>query len=311
MRVAPREESDDPREGTVITSRRGAVVVLDRARVEHRCRADRRLPPILAGDRVRWTGTAGEAGLVIEILPRRSVIARRRSDGGTRSIAANVDRVLLVVASSPPYSPPLIDRCLVVAESLSLTASLVLNKLDLLDGKERARIRGELGAYTEIGYETHWVSARTGEGIMRLRNALDRQSSVLIGQSGVGKSSLANLLAPGANARVQELSRRGRAGRHTTTATTAHPLGDEGWLLDSPGVREFAMWSVPAMALAHGFIEFRPYLGRCRFRDCHHDQEPGCAISEAGRTGGITRARLESYRSLVRAAPGPPGPRPI
>lgn len=239
----------------------------------------------------------GSAWAIAEILPRRSRLARRAPGGGfgERVVVANVDQIVVVFAAAQPEPHPrMLDRFLVIAEANDVPARIVLNKMDLAPGDVRSRFAD----YPRAGYPLHETSVTECTGLDALRDALHGRVSALTGPSGVGKSSLLNAMYPGFNLRVGEISRSVQKGRHTTVGAEMHPLPDGGYVVDTPGLREVGVWNVPPEALDGYFPEFRPYLGRCRFRDCRHRAEPECAVRDAVESGDVSGARYESYLRL-------------
>ncbi|MBL8996446.1 MAG: ribosome small subunit-dependent GTPase A [Gemmatimonadales bacterium] len=238
---------------------------------------------------------------ITEIAPRGGVLARREPGGrrGERILAANVDQVLVVFAvAKPDPHPRMIDRFLVVCEANDLHAHLVINKVDLADSS--APIDALVAPYLAAGYPVHRTSAKRGDGLETLRAELHGRVTAVTGPSGAGKSSLLNALHPELDLRTQEISASVNKGRHTTVGAKLIPLpdGDEGYLVDTPGLREVGMWGLPSGSLDQCFPEFRPYLGECRFQDCQHDREPGCAVRGAVDTGLVDAGRHESYLKL-------------
>lgn len=257
-------------------------------------------PPKLAvGDEVRLELDAqADAWAIVDILPRRSRLARRAPGGahGERVVAANVDQVLTVfAAANPEPHPRMLDRFLVIAEANEIAARIVVNKVELVgEGTARARFVD----YERAGYPVHFTSVRQRIGLDALHAALAGRSTALMGPSGVGKSSLMNALFPGLDLRTQEISESVNKGRHTTVGAFLHPLAAGGNVVDTPGLREVGMWGLPPEHLDACFPEFRPMLESCRFADCTHDVEPGCAVREAVERGEVSRERYESYRKL-------------
>ena len=254
---------------------------------------------LAVGDEVELERDArGGAWAIGEILPRRSQLTRREPGGGRgeRVLAANIDQVVVVFAAAEPEPHVrMLDRFLVIAAANELTARIVINKVELV-GEAVARQR--FGDYERAGYPVHLTSVKRSLGLAPLGDALAGQVSVLTGPSGVGKSSLLNAIYPGLNLRVGEISRSVMKGRHTTVGAEMHPLPDGGFVLDTPGLREVGVWSLPPDALDHCFLEFRSLLGECRFVDCTHRVEPGCAVRAAVDAGAISAARYESYARL-------------
>jgi ribosome biogenesis GTPase len=256
---------------------------------------------VVCGDEVLWEPRENDADVVVtERLPRRCALTRTDSVGRTETLAANLSRLAVVLAPQPAPDFFIVDRYLAAAELMGIGAVLVLNKADLLDDNGAPALRDALQVFSHIGYPVLECSAATGAGMAALQAQLRDHTTLFAGQSGAGKSSLANRLLPGLNAATAELSRGTDEGRHTTTVSTLHHLPGGGDLIDSPGVRDYA----PAIELlgqpAHGFHEFEPLIGQCRFHDCRHLREPGCAVRAAVDSGQISARRYESYRRLVR-----------
>ena len=254
------------------------------------------------GDRVLLErDDAGGASAIAEILPRRSRLARRAPGGGhgERVVAANVDQVVVVfAAANPEPHPRMLDRFLVIAEANQLAARIVINKVELVGGAEEARKRWL--AYERAGYVVHYTSVKRREGLEALHHALAGQVSVLTGPSGVGKSSLLNTMFPGLDLRVGEISESVNKGRHTTVGGYLHPLpgADGGYVADTPGLREVGMWALSPTELDQCFPELRPFLDQCKFADCRHEVEPGCAVRAAVESGAVSRRRYESFLKL-------------
>jgi len=244
----------------------------------------------VCGDRVD-IATAGGEIVVTRIHPRRGVLWRHDERRGRRPVAANLDTMAIVVTPEPPVAPDQIDRYLAIAELLELRPLLVANKCDI----------GPVATdeFAALGYEVHAVSAHTGAGLERLAAALRGRNAILSGLSGVGKSALITALIPDYEARSSALSAASGEGRHTTTTARLYPLPHGGHLIDSPGVRDIRLWPMPPSELARGFRELRPWLGRCRFRDCRHDREPDCALRSAVARGDVSDRRYRSFMALA------------
>lgn len=250
------------------------------------------------GDRVRVETLPDGGGRIVEILPRRSKLARRTPTGEREQvIAANMDQLAAVFSVARP-EPDLrmLDRLLVLAELNALDAFVVVNKTDLAEELDR------FAPHREAGYALLPTSALEERGLEALRERLRGRSTVLAGPSGAGKSSLLNALVPGLRRRVGEVSRRKGRGRHTTVNATLLPLPEGGYAADTPGLQYVSLWKMDPADLAHGFPELRPLLGSCRFNDCRHVEEPGCAVRRALESGDVARSRYESYRSLLEEA---------
>lgn len=251
---------------------------------------------IVCGDRVRYEDMPGaDSVLATAIEPRHNTLARA-GDRGEEILAANLTQVIVVCAPTPEPDFLLIDRYLCAAELMDCKAVLAWNKSDIAPATNAA-----LTEYRRIGYSTIEVSTRTAASLAPLRDALEGQVSALVGQSGVGKSSLVNALVPDGRAVIGELSAALESGTHTTTAVLMYPIGRDGKLLDTPGVRDF----VPALKrdrdVALGFPELHALADGCRFADCSHAHEPGCAVKAALEEGRVDRRRYDSYRRLRNA----------
>ena len=274
--------------------------------------AAERVPKLAVGDQVRLEPDARDLGAwaIAEIAPRRSKLARRSPGGGwgERVVAANVDQVVVVFAAARPEPHPrMLDRFLVVAEANGLAGRNVVNKVELLgDGDPaagEAAVRARFADYERAGYPLHTTSVPAGHGLDTLERALAGRTSALTGPSGVGKSSLMNAMYPGLDLRVGEISESVNKGRHTTVGALLHPLPavhglPEGYVVDTPGLREIGLWGLPVESLDECFPEFRPYIPECRFADCAHLAEPECAVREAVAAGGVSAARYDSYVKL-------------
>lgn len=254
--------------------------------------------PVTVGDRVEVEELDDGSCRIVGVEPRHSALIRRavarRSD---QVMAANVDQVAAVVSAARP-DPDLLmlDRLLAVAEFDELDAFVVLNKVDLREAE------ADVGAYEAMGYDVLPTSVAEHTGIEALRDRLAGRITVLAGASGVGKSSLLNALDPGLDLRVGDVGERSGRGRHTTTSARLIPLDDDTYIADTPGIQNFVPAGLEAATLGHAFREFRPWLDTCKFADCKHREEPGCAILQAVEAGDILRRRHESYLALLEAA---------
>ncbi|MEE3157484.1 MAG: small ribosomal subunit biogenesis GTPase RsgA [Pseudomonadota bacterium] len=265
-----------------------------------RCYRRANLPSLVTGDQVVWRADNQQGGVIVAQQPRQTELCRPDQRGQLKPVAANVDRLIIVFAPLPTPYTNLIDRYLVAAEQAGLEPLLVMNKSDLLhDSAEAPELLQWLQDYSRLGYRTLLLSAGEGNGLDQLRGELQGHTSVFVGQSGVGKSSLINALLPGQDLRVGALSESTGKGTHTTTTARLFHFPDGGDLIDSPGIREFGLTHISHDELLEGFIEFRPLLGLCRFRDCQHLHEPGCALLQAVDSGEISTVRMASYRHIL------------
>jgi ribosome biogenesis GTPase len=310
--------SDDARRGVVLSGSGGSwrVRVDDASLVEATLRG--RLKREGSGDSTRREGDAdrlklavgddvliepdarGGAWAICEILPRRSRLARRAPGGayGERIVAANVDQVVVVFAAAKPEPHVrMLDRFLVIAEANELAAQIIVNKVDLVPAQQAQE---RFAAYSRAGYPVHFTSTKRGDGLESVRAMLNGRVSVLTGPSGVGKSSLLNALFPGLALRVGDISASVNKGRHTTVGATMIPLPDErgGYVVDTPGLREVGMWALTAEHLDRCFPELRQFAASCRFTDCTHVVEPGCAVKDAVKRGDVNADRFASYIKL-------------
>lgn len=263
----------------------------------------RNMPKVVVGDRVELDEEVEEGLLAIAgVRERTSLLARRVPEGrGTRPVAANIDQVLVVSATRDPAPiPQLIDRLLVVAEANGIPAGVILNKADLDPGTALA------AGLRRAGYPVYQTSVKSGVGLEELKVALKDKESVVTGPSGAGKSSLLNALEPGLTLRTGEISARLRRGTHTTVSAVMVPLAEGGFLVDTPGFSEVGLWGLEPRELAHCFPEFRARVDSCRYADCSHTHEPGCAVTAAVEASEIAASRHESYRMLLAELQGAP-----
>jgi ribosome biogenesis GTPase len=299
--------------GTVLRSRSGFHTVTTESgtyecQLRGRLKRDRQSEDLVVpGDLVTVTPLGGgngvRQGVIEEVAPRRSRFSRRQP--GNRGswkedlLVANLDQLVVVFACADPVPHVrMIDRYLVIAEHNEIDGVVVANKVDLC-GLDAARATFEL--YERIGYQVVYASARTGEGVDALRERLAGRTSLLSGPSGVGKSTLLNAVQPNLRLATAAVSETLHKGRHTTTVAELLPLDGPmgGHVVDSPGLRQIGLWEIPAEEIAWCYPDLRPYLGGCRFADCSHGPEPGCAITAAAAAGTISAARLDSYQRLV------------
>jgi ribosome biogenesis GTPase len=287
-------------EGRVITRYGPTVDVEDNEGRVYRCLLRQNLPSLVCGDRVVWQAGADQSGVVVALMPRESLLVRPDSKQQPKPVAANINQILVVAAPLPALDLDLINRYLVAAELTDIPPAIVINKVDLLDDTARERLEQRLAVYERIGYPLLYASTKKSHGLDALREQLRHKTSIFVGQSGVGKSSIIQALLPEREIRVGALSEGSGLGRHTTTATVLYHFPDGGELIDSPGVRDFGLGHVDALQIAQGFVDFHPFLGQCRFNDCSHSVEPGCALQAAVERGELDRERFESYHRIIK-----------
>jgi ribosome biogenesis GTPase len=253
---------------------------------------------VAVGDTVFLKATSADQAVIEKIGDRRTLLYRS-DQFKSKLLAANLTRLFVIVATEPGYSDDLVSRALVAAEAAGIDAHIVLNKADLADLLPKTRER--LSLYASLGYPLHEVSAKSEPDAMCgvLTPLLQGHSSILIGQSGMGKSSIINLLVPGADIATREISEVLDSGKHTTTFTRRYSIDENTSIIDSPGFQEFGLYHLSEGMLERAFREFSPHLGQCKFYNCHHLQEPGCAILEAMEKGSVAPMRHDLYRQLV------------
>ena len=255
------------------------------------------------GDKVLWRkGKESQhsiSGVIEAVHERNSVLSRPDVYDGVKPIAANISQILIVSSVLPAFNPDIIDRYLVAAEQTGITPVILMNKIDLLDDSNRAIIEKQLSIYRDIGYHVTYVSNETGAGIAELKKQLSQHTSVFVGQSGVGKSTLTNTLMPDLGVVTKVVSENSGLGQHTTTVARLYHFEDGGDLIDSPGIREFGLWHLSPEQVSNGFTEFNDYLGTCKFRDCKHQTDPGCALVAAKDAGQIHPERLASFQRIL------------
>jgi ribosome biogenesis GTPase len=247
---------------------------------------------VAAGDRVLFRPEGDDDGIIERVEPRRGVLSRT-SRGRQHIIVTNVDQMLIVAsAAQPDLKPHLIDRFLVTAEQVGIRPIICINKIDLID---LAPLQPIVGVYSQMGYDVLQISATTGFNLDQLERRLQGQETVVSGQSGVGKSSLLNAIDPKIDLRTATVSKETEKGRHTTTTATLLPLSFGGYVVDTPGIRQFQLWDVIAEEVAGLFRDLRPYVDHCRFPNCTHTHETECAVKDAVADGRLDVRRYDSY----------------
>lgn len=283
-------------EGLVIKRYSRLALIEENSGARRRCAIRPDIESLVAGDRVIWQPEGEDSGVVLSVSPRQSVLSRPDFRGVLKPVAANITQVMIVVAPVPEISWSLLDSYLIMTESLQLHTCVVLNKTDLpceLIKEQLQRI------YQPLGYPILYVSRENNAQQTELINTLNGHTSVFVGQSGVGKSSMIARILPKQNDILTgDVSEHSNLGRHTTSNSCLYHLSGGGHLIDSPGVREFGLSDMPIRNIAEGFREFRTYITECQFRNCNHQNAPGCAVIKALHQGKISRERYDSYVKL-------------
>lgn len=274
---------------------RGTLKRKNRSETGRRLYAD----PVAVGDWVIFTQLDMEEGVIEDILPRQTKFSRQyagKHGDIEQVIVANAHQIVAVVATlMPPLNFRTLDRFLILAEAGDMEAVICLNKMDLVDETQRAELATIFAVYEKLGYRVLWTSIHVPESLDALREALKAKFSVIVGASGVGKSSLLNALQPSLGLRTGEVGIRTQKGRHTTTLVEYFPLDSGGEVADTPGIREVGLWGVDTENLEYYFPEMHPYLGACKYNDCAHVAEPECAVQDAVEAGDIHPERYRSY----------------
>ncbi len=284
--------------GTVVASY-GSQVDVESAvdEIIYRCHVRANLD-IVTGDRVGWRPES-ELGIIETREHRTSELQRPDIYGKLRTVAANVTQMVVTIAPTPEPAIGLIDRYLVAAKLHNLKVIILINKTDLLNEKNQSLIHDIEDRYSTLDYPVLKISTKQAQQKGRLEDYLNSETSIFVGQSGVGKSSLIQLLIPSTNIKVGELSEAEQKGRHTTTQATLYHLQSQGKLIDSPGIREFGLWHASADEVLNGFKEIAYFSQFCKFRNCSHTNEPNCAVREALGAGKIHSERFASFQAII------------
>lgn len=262
------------------------------------CDIRQNLGTLVCGDQVQWQLVTQEQGVIVAVLPRSSLLSRINKAGTVKPLAANVNQVIITLAVKPALSTYLLDSYLVACEALGLNALILLNKCDLLENE--SELDATLEPYIDMGYDCIKLSAKDPGSLKPLKQHLIDHASVFVGQSGVGKSTLINQVIPSAEIETRAISEQTELGTHSTTTSRLYHLEQGGDLIDSPGVREFGLSHMSQDKILECFIDFKPYLGTCKFRNCSHDNEPHCALLEAVKAGTIAKHRLAHYHKIMQ-----------
>jgi ribosome biogenesis GTPase len=267
--------------------------------------------PVAVGDRVEFTIQTASAneneekiGLITAILERKNYIIRRSINLSKQShiIAANIDQAVLVVTLSfPVTTTTFIDRYLASAEAYRIPVLIVFNKTDRYDNKQNETLKELIALYKNIGYKCLTTSAKTLQGLDKLEEALKNKTNVVNGHSGVGKSTLINILQPGLNLKTMEISDSHKTGKHTTTFSELYKLDFSGYIIDTPGIKAFGMLEMEPWEISHYFVEIFKVSEKCQYNNCSHTHEPGCVVKIAVENGEIAKSRFISYLGLLEA----------
>jgi len=297
------ETDADTHNGTVITHHGKELIVRNEQGEAINCQLRQNLGTIVCGDHVVFqyleNSSEPKTAVVIACGERDNLLQKTGFGGKAKAVAANIDQVIVVCSLVPRPNSYLIDRYLVATENLPARPVIVINKIDLLD-EENEHVVNDINAiYDTIGYRVVETSAIRNTGLDELQAMLAESTSILVGLSGVGKSSLVKDLLPDIDIRIGEISEASMEGKHTTTVSTLYALPTGGYLIDSPGVRDFSPANLDKEQILNGFIELRPYRGKCKFANCSHINEPGCAITEALEKGEINSQRVNSFKKML------------
>lgn len=286
-------------EGLLIAHFGASAEVEDSSGTIFHCHLKKNQDPVITGDYVYWRLEADNAGVVVGHKPRKSLLSRPENQKKTKLIAANIDAMIIVSAPPPILSEYLIDRYLIAAENLKITPVILLNKNDLLDQSNYDDVTNRLNIYKNIGYQVIYSNIFSPDGLKQINDFLHNKTCVLVGTSGVGKSSIISRFVPEEAIKIGDTSEAG-LGKHTTTVTRLYHLPHGGSLIDSPGIREFGLWNMDKKDVLKGFREFTPFLTQCKFRDCQHHKEPGCALQKAITENKIHASRFASYQEIIK-----------
>jgi len=291
--------------GLVIAGYGAQLIIEDQKQQQTPCTWRQNLGAIVVGDQVIWQRIDEAQGVISAILPRESLLERPNFHGKTKPVAANIHQIFIVCSPVPALQLALIDRYLVAVELTDIKPIIVVNKIDLLSKDELNALKQQMQTYSDVGYDVLYVSSNTRNGLRSLELALENNFSILVGQSGVGKSSTIKALLPDIDIQIGEISTISKLGKHTTSASRLYHLAHGGAIIDSPGVRDFGLWHLEKESIALGFTEFSPYLGKCKFSNCSHITEPSCAILDALKENKIARARWQNYVNIYNSLNNP------
>jgi ribosome biogenesis GTPase len=287
------------KEGLIVATFGAHVEVEDNTGAVFRCYQRKSLAPLITGDRVLWLLEPTGTGMIVDFFPRSAVLSRPLGHRKVKLLAANINALVIVISPVPVVTADVLDRYLVAAENLNIPSIILLNKVDLMPADELAELMTKLQVYADIGIPVIQASTYTDNGLVALEEYLTNKISVLVGPSGVGKSSIIAKLTTVEHIRIGEISATSQLGKHTTTTTRLYHLRLGGKLIDSPGVREFRLWHMSQADILKGFVEFKKFMNKCRFRDCRHHAEPDCAVLAAVANNEISSQRFLSYKKII------------
>ena len=284
-------------EARIIARQGKTYIVEDQSTQQHECHVRSQAIDAVCGDFVQCKSESNSKDVIEEILPRKNQITRIDNFKREKTLAANIDHILVVIAPSPTYSTLLIDKYLACAELNHCKISIIINKAELIN-EFQVNLKELESIYKKLVDQFIVTSAKLGYGITTIRKILLDETSILVGQSGVGKSSIINRIQNNNDIKVSAISENIQQGRHTTSSTYAYPVNHHGKIIDSPGVRSFTPAFKNQKELMQGFIEFKEFAGKCKFNDCQHINEPGCAIIHAVNENKIHKSRYQNYLTM-------------
>ena len=292
--------SDTSHSGVIVSHYGQSLDVEDSSGNIIQCKARKNLQQVVCGDRVYWSLNADGSGIITALQDRDSFLTRSDFHGNIKAGAANVDQVVIICASEPEFRETLIDQYIIATELLGVTPVIVLNKIDLLNKSQIDELTSRLSIYSDIGYTLACISAKQHDKLNEFVSILKNKTSILVGQSGVGKSTIIKNLLPEETIEIGELSEASGKGKHTTTVSRLYHLPNDGNIIDSPGVRDFGLGKISQNDLFYGFIEFRPYLGTCKYKNCTHINEPHCGILNALAENKINQGRYDNFQQIFK-----------
>lgn len=292
-------ELSEPQFGRVVAQFGVNLQVEDEQGHIHHCLTRRNIPRLVCGDHVMWCSATSGSDIVVELLERKTLLARPNYQQQLKPIAANIDLIFIVAAPEPALDEDLINRYLVATTLTEITPIILINKIDLLSEHELTLLKEKMSMYEKLDYPVLFLSNEKQIGVNELKQYFEEKIGIFVGQSGVGKSSIIQSLLPERSLRIGELSSSTGLGKHTTSVTVLYPVNKKGGIIDSPGIREFGLGHVSREVIAQGFREFLPLLPYCKFNDCKHLKEPGCAIKAATKDGSISQRRFDSFQRIV------------